>query len=156
MFKLIFRLPIYHSFFSFLFKYDNNYTCTSTKSQKHILPSSDPLTTCVSVWFIQLSILYSLFLWPEYSPSSSPESLSSSRNVLSMEDTSMHWPSLVNVTQVTGSVKVQEDWIAWLMIAWLIDWYIFKIALKVNGWLLDNSLLYFKKNIVLVSKSTFN
>ena len=82
---------------------NNKILFTSTRSQKQMRPSSDPLTTCVSLWFMLLSTLYWLFLCPVYSPSSSPESLSNSLSVLSSEDVSMHWPSLVKVTYVTGS-----------------------------------------------------
>lgn len=105
---------------------------TSTRSQKITFPSSEQLTTCVSRSLRQQSSLYSWFLWPVYlgvggwvgsvglgpggrdrggmgpmtprthSPSSSPVSLSRSRNVESRLDTRMHCPSRLKQVQVIG------------------------------------------------------
>lgn len=101
---------------------------TSTRSQKNTFPSSEQLTTCVSRSLRQQSSLYSWFLWPVYlgvsgisgglgpywewgrgpialrthSPSSSPVSLSRSRNVESRLDTRVHCPSRLKQVQVMG------------------------------------------------------
>ena len=93
---------------------------TSSKSQKKTLPSSDPDITCASLLLKQQSIMYSVFLCPEYLPalikrprfpaskqsyslSSWPLSLSNSRILLSILPARMQFWSFENRHDTTGS-----------------------------------------------------